>query len=348
MGLHRRTLLIGILLAVSFAIGVVILFMAIPKMGYCFGISFSPEGDRLYVAAGYRGLHSFRVTDEGELEHISLVKDGGYCRYVEVAEDVIHVANSRTGLMVYALEGDTPVLVWTESGSKAYGIHLHGGLAFVAAERDGLVIFDVTDPRKPVRIGHADYDGRAWDVWADGGIAFVADPDRGLLIFNVSKPSEPTLVSSLTWDPDDPSAEILEGSREVVYVASGKHGLLAINVSDPVEPAMVWRYDPGLDTYGESVRVSEDALFATMVDDAHPGENGLHIFEIGDPFEPVLIGKLPIRDWVEDIALFNGRIAIANTHSGVLLFHAENGGMPRLLDTYPSTLWRFLTRTLRG
>ncbi len=317
-------------------------------MGYCFGLSFSRGGDRLYVAAGYRGLHSFRVDQDGHLEHISLVDDGGYCRYVEVDENAVYVANSRIGMMVYALEGGIPALVWTESGSKAYGIHLHGGLAFVAAESDGLAIFDVTDPRTPVRIGHVDYDGRAWDVWADGEIAFVADPDRGLLIFNVSKPSEPKLVSSLTWDPDDPSAEILEGSGEVVYVASGKHGLLAINISDPAEPAMVWRYDPGPDTYGESLRVTEDALFATMVDDAHPGENGLHIFEIGDVFEPILVGKLPVRDWVEDIAVCNGRIAIANTHSGVLLFDTEDPGIPRLLDTYPAALWRFLTRTLRG
>jgi hypothetical protein len=151
----------------------------------------------------------------------------------------------------------------------------------------------------------------------------------------------------LTWDPEDPSAEILEGRGQVVYVASGKYGLLVIDVTDPKKPESMWRYNPSSDTYGESVKFLDQTLYVTMVDVVHPDQNGLHVFDIENPVKPVLIEVMPIRDWVEDVALAGNHMAIANTHSGVLLFDVQNPTAPKLLNAYPAPLWRFFLRTLR-
>jgi hypothetical protein len=343
----KRVLLTLALILLFVIIGAGILYVFIPKMGYCFGAAFSPGGERLYVAAGYEGLHTFDVSPEGALTYNSLVNDGGYYRYVEATQDRVYVANSKQGLMVYAARPSALELLWSEKGNKALGIHLHGNLAFVAAGLEGFAIFDLSSPEAPQKLGNLATGGRPWDVWVDGPIAYLADPDQGLLVVDVSMPSEPRLVGRLSWDPEDPSAEILEGRGALVYVASGKHGLLVIDVSNPTQPEVVWRYNPSPDTYGESVRLLGQIMFVTMVDEVHADQNGLHVFDIGNPAEPELVEVMPIRDWVEDITLAQDYLAIANTHSGVLLFDVSQPDPPQLLDTYPAQLWRFFLRTLR-
>ena len=343
----KRALLALVSLLLFLVLGAGLLYAMIPKMGYCFGAAFSPGGERLYVAAGYKGLHTFDVSPEGVITYNSLTNDGGYYRYVEAAQDSVYVANSKQGLMVYVVHPTELELLWSQQDSNALGVHLQDDLVFVAAGLEGFAVFDFSTPGAPQEIGHLATEGRSWDVWVNGPLAYLADPDEGLLVVDVSMPSAPSLIGHLTWDAADPSAEILEGRDEVVYVASGKYGLLVIDVSDPRMPEIVWRYNPSSDTYGESVKLLDQTLYLTMVDVVHADQNGLHVFDIGNPLNPVLIEVIPIQDWVEDVTLAQNYMAIANTHSGVLLFDIQHPDAPKLLDAYPAPLWRFFLRTLR-
>jgi hypothetical protein len=346
--MRRKRALYALALILSLVVvGAGLSYVLIPKLGYCFGAAFSPGGERLYVAAGYKGLHTFDVSQEGVITYVSLVNDGGYYRYVEAAQDKVYVANSKRGLMVYTAHASELELLWSQKDSRALGVHLQDDLAFVAAGLEGFAIFDLSTPEAPQKVGHLATGGRPWDVWVDGPLAYLADPDKGLLVVDVSTPSEPFIVGRLTWDPEAPSAEILEGRGQVVYVASGKHGLLVVDVSDPTNPEIVWRYNPSTDTFGESVTLLDQTLYVTMVDGAHAGLNGLHVFDIGNPTEPVLLEVLPIRDWVEDVTLAQDHMAIANTHSGIIVLDVRHPGAPKLLDTYPTPFWRFFARTLR-
>jgi hypothetical protein len=318
-----------------------------PKMGYCFGAALSENGDRLLVTAGYRGLHSFEITREGELVLHSTVHDGGYYRYVELLGHTAYVANSHRGLVILDISQVEPVTIWAQSDTMAYGIHLQPPLAYVAAERDGLYIFDISVPEKPEILGRVPMPGRAWDVWVEDNYAFVANADSGLVVVDISSPGHPQVVSTLAWDPESSSAEIIDGQDGAVYIASGEFGLMVVVVRKPLEPVIVQRYDPGPDSYGESVKAYGDTLFLTVEDGSHPEENGLHVFSIEDPLSPTLVRKIPVSDFVEDVSIGANHLALPNTQSGVLLYDIQTPQDPRFLASYPSAFWRMFTSRLR-
>ncbi len=217
----------------------------------------------------------------------------------------------------------------------------------MAAERDGFFIFDISVREEPEILGHALMPGRAWDVWVENNYAFVADADSGLVVIDVSSSRQPQIISTLAWDPESSSAEIIDGQDGFVYIASGEYGLLVVDVRDPFDPAITYRYDPGRDSFGEGVKVYNDILYVTIEDDAHPEENGLHVLSIEDPTSPTLIRKIAISDLVEDVAIGGIRLAVTNTQSGVVLYDIRSPQNPRFLASYPSAFWRMFTSRLR-
>ena len=345
MNKKRRRRVLGVLLPLFLVIllGFLLFQIAIPKVGYCFDAEFDETGERLYVTAGYKGLHVFRISTQGAVAYITTYFDDGYYRYVEVVGDKAYIANSQRGLEILDIQDDEPRPVWAQSGSKGYGIHIEGNKAYLASNEYGLQILDVTNPEAPIPIGSLTTTGRMWDVWVIGEYAFIADRDLGLIVVDVSTPSQPHEIGSLSWG-EDPMAEIIDGAGEYVYVASGVNGLVVVDISDPRKPVSTFQYDPGLDSYGEGVIVQREILYLSMIDSSSGEENGLHIFDLHDPSSPMLLSKYPVTDSVEDISVAGTHLAMANTLSGVALFDVHAPANPILVSTYPGRFWRFVTK----
>lgn len=339
--------IIRISIVVLSALFVILLFFfTMPRVGYCFDTAFDETGERLYVSAGNRGLHVFRVSPQGKLAHLTTYFAAGYYRYLEVAGDYAYIANSGKGLEILDIREDVPRPVWTQMGSKGYGIHITGHTAYLASNEYGLQIFDIGNPASPVLIGSLPTTGRAWDVWVNGAYAFIADRDLGLIVVDVSTPSQPQQIGSLAWS-EEPMAEVLDGAGECVYVAAGVDGLIVVDVSDPGKPTSTFRYDPGLDSYGEGVVVQGETLYLSMNDSPSSEQNGLHIFDLRQPCLPRPVGTYPLADGVEDVTVAGPRLAVANTMSGVVLFDIQAPATPTLDDVYPGQFWRLLLRYLR-
>ena len=341
---RTRTFLFSVFLTIFLAF--TLFYLTIPKMGYCFDAAFNETGDRLYVTAGYRGLHIFRITAEGKLKYLTTFYTSGYYRYLEVVGDKAYIANNERGLEVLDIQEDVPKPLWAQSGSKGYGIHVENDQVYLASNEYGLQIFDITHPEEPLLLGNLTTNGRMWDVWVNGGIAFLADRDLGLIVADVSSPTRPRQIGFITWG-DDPMAEVIDGAGNYVYIAAGVNGLIVVDVSDPTRPIITEQYDPGLDSYGEGVLLRGENLFLSIDNKLSSDQNGLHILDITEPARPRLISRYPLSNSVEDIALIGKRLAIANTNSGVAVFDVQSVSNPLLIDTYPGRFWRFFTRMLK-
>jgi hypothetical protein len=342
----KRTwiILFSVLLAV--ALGLSLIYLSIPRVGYCYDAAFDETGERLYVTAGYRGLYVFSMTKEEKFKGIKTYYTSGYYRYLEIVGDRAYLANSEKGLEVLDIREDAPRPVWSQSGSKGYGIHIENSKVYLASNEYGLQIFDISNPDEPVLVGKLPTAGRVWDVWVNGATAFLADRDLGLIVVDVSTPSQPRQIGSLSWS-EEPMAEVIDGSGDCVYVAAGIDGLIVVDVSDPTQPVITYQYDPGLDSYGEGVTAREGILYLTMDDSLSPDQNGLHIFDITKPAQPRLLSKYPLSDGLEDIAVAGARLAVANTYSGVVLFDVHALASPILVDMYPGQFWRYFIEMLR-
>ena len=61
---HKRTWIILFCVLLAIVLAFTLFYIAMPKMGYCFDVAFDDTGERLYVTAGYRGLHIFRLNQK--------------------------------------------------------------------------------------------------------------------------------------------------------------------------------------------------------------------------------------------------------------------------------------------
>jgi hypothetical protein len=276
--------------------------------------------------------------------------DGGYYRNLKAGKDRLYVADSRRGLVVLDVGGETPAATWVQPDGMAGGLHLEGELAFVAAFEEGLQVFDLSDPDAPALVGSLVTPGHAWDVWAHEGFAYVADFNAGLTVVDVSTPSEPRYVTTVTWARRYQSAEIVRGEGTVAYVTAADHGLIIIDISDPLHPVVAAKYRPTRIGAAEGLAVRDGFVYLAMgsqieirgpqddVEIATTQENGLHVIDATDPYKPSLLGKIAFLGWVEGVHVAGDYAYVANTGTGVRSIYIRDPEQPVLVDAW-NYLW---------
>jgi hypothetical protein len=69
------------------------------------------------------------------------------------------------------------------------------GYVFLATERSGLWIIDISSPADPVAVSRFDTIHSANDVYVDGPYAFVATGRSGLRVIDTSNPETPVALN---------------------------------------------------------------------------------------------------------------------------------------------------------
>ncbi|MHA2603303.1 MAG: LVIVD repeat-containing protein, partial [Candidatus Thorarchaeota archaeon SMTZ1-83] len=80
-------------------------------------------------------------------------------------------------------------------GGLPIALDVADDLVYVADTSDGLEIINVSDPKNPEEIGGYTGSGAVYDVQVVGDVAYVADWNSGLLILNVTDPTNPLYLS---------------------------------------------------------------------------------------------------------------------------------------------------------
>jgi hypothetical protein len=132
------------------------------------------------------------------------------------------------------------------TGYEINDIVVHDSIAYVAADDDGLLIYDASDPGALVLMSQLDTpgDAKALDVGTHDGIirVYIADGSGGLLVVNADDPVTPffPLFSGIDLiDARDVAVHAPSGDGEIrVSVAAGPEGYRAYDYSG-LFPAMV-------------------------------------------------------------------------------------------------------------
>lgn len=306
------------------------------KMGYCFDIALDPTRERLYIAAGNRGLHVLEAVN-GKLEYATTYYDGGYYRNLKVHGERAYVADSKRGLVVLDISGESPVTAWVQTNGTAGGLHLKDDIVYVAAFAKGLQIFDISNPDLPVLIGSLETPGDAWDVWAQNGLAYIADFQAGMTVIDISIPTNPRYLGTTTWSDGDQIAEIIRGERNAVYIAAGHRGMITIDISDPIGPVIASIYRPTRIAYAEGLAVKNGIVYLAVGSEVlkiSTIENGLHIFDATDLYSLKLLGKVRFLDWPEGVFWSDDLAYVANTWTGARSIDVSDPYQPYVIDTF--------------
>ncbi len=217
-------------------------------------------------------------------------------------------------------------------------IAVAGDYAYVAGNRYGFYVMDISDPENPYAVANLDSNEtglfRADRIAVHGDYVYMADnssassPDTGIVwIFDVSDPTAPTYAGSLMrsgkifgWD--------IEGDH--LYTATQYEGMVVFDMSDPVNLIEVGDY---YISQTRDVKVSGDYAFLLENFDS------LSVFDVSDPENPVLANR------IENACYYGWQMTIDGDY---LYFGAASGGVciyditdpvnPSLVGSY-DTYW---------
>jgi hypothetical protein len=193
-----------------------------------------------------------------------------------------------------------------------------GNLVTVAAEEDGLMVVDVSDPSAPFLVGSFAIEETYYfcsAVAVRGDYAYATFGGYGLLVIDLSDPWQPQQVAWLRENAVDVD---LEGN--LAAIASAR-GITFIDVSEPTDPVVISQ----LGTDSTSVDLVGSIAYSAEE------EGGLLIIDADDPAQPQVMATVP--GYVEAVTVIGSTAFLGRAEEGLELWDVSQPAVPRLLGT---------------
>ncbi len=199
-------------------------------------------------------------------------------------------------LIIDAADPASPTLVSTlELPGIPKGIAISGSHAFVAANNEGLLVIDISDPLEPEMVGQMDDGENYYTVTVRDILAFVLN-SGGLQILDVSVPTNPQLLGNC--DPNEYFQAMLVFENYVYVTTLNELMIFDItNLADPqVVSSLTFPYNDWTTMPGELVLEGQVLFVGTR-------NAGLQTVDVSNPSDPTIVGSFPLAEQVTGIAL---------------------------------------------
>lgn len=184
----------------------------------------------------------------------------------------------------------------------------------------GLEVIMVLQPESPVPIATLPLAG-AVKVAVASDTALLTQrtlwgaDEEALAVVDITTPAAPAVVATLPL-PCPPSAVTTAG--DLAFVGCATAGLLAVDVAAPAAPVIVGVLDQPAAIEVGALEVSGGCLFV-LEGDSGAGAPRLRVVDVSDPTAMRTVSVVATRGQARDLALVDGRLAIAEGDLGVSL-----------------------------
>jgi hypothetical protein len=217
---------------------------------------------------------------------------------------------------------NSPSLIGTLDSSAANDIAISGRYAYVA---DGdLRIFDISDPESPSEVGLLEmYNARSIEI--SSNYAYVTELYFGLKVIDISDPYSPTIVGDANVGSYQNSSVKVAVSGNYAYVVN--HGSLeVIDISIPnapkVDAILSGSTFLGLAISGNYLYVTNTYFESTN------NYYDLNIIDISNPKEPVVVQRIGISDFSDDIAVSGNYLYLTERVNGIQVINVSDPSNP--------------------
>jgi len=229
-------------------------------------------------------------------------------------------------------------------GSSLRSLSLSSDYAYLAANDRGLLIYDISDPRNPVKLGqHNEFDLFVLDValWGKYAICeceYYKHPETpeypyGLEVIDVSSPSAPILVGTWVLEKDYVSEGMGVTSDGYAYVCQRNDSSItskvtAVNIAkNPSKPKKEGSY---VESGSKFKAFTLSGVTAYLYDD-----EGMRLvtLNIASPAVPSYVGECELIGAV-DLEVKGGLVGASGTSTGFSLFNVSDPGHPSELGTF--------------
>ncbi|MCG3137929.1 MAG: hypothetical protein HJJLKODD_01784 [Phycisphaerae bacterium] len=243
-----------------------------------------------YVCTGEFGVQVIDVHVPSAPRWIARVDTPGIARASAPQGLYLYVADHSGGLQVVDISDPRRARrVGSVSAGNAWGVAVEGDYAVVAAGGVGAMLFDLTNPAKPVQRDILGLSAWAYDVAVEGSLVTVAT-NGGLTLLEINPASE------LDWRGQwEYFGELIDVqlAESVAWASDPVGGLQMVNLIEPEHPQWLgsWRTSD----MPQNVVVQGD--YAYIVSPGH----GLEVLEIRDPDQPRHVAGLDVGGWGYDL-----------------------------------------------
>lgn len=221
-------------------------------------------------------------------------------------------------------------LHWVDCETQIFclGLTVVDDLAYVSATAEGLIIYDISDPAHPVRLGTADTPGTCLGNVVVGDLAYVADGySPGFGVIDVSNPAAPLLLGTAGYNAGY-YYDLGMVAPDTLWVCDGNYGIAMFDASVPDDPRYLGRFQPGGSPWGLAVQDGK----VYLADDY-----GLKIYDLStSAMEPELIGFAPDADFNYGVTAC-GNVMYVMSYEGISVMDITDPTAPFLAGSYPES-----------
>lgn len=266
--------------------------------------------------------------------------------------------------VIYANNEDVLVRLASTSSGVGYSVDFIDNYIFLT-DNDGVSVYDVSNPRRPLRVSQLRLADGAFDLDFKDGVAYIAADEEGLVIVDYHNIEQPEILGSLnfgsaifdvvvedyvayladisnglriadvsnTGDPFEIGSYYVNDVRsveileDVVYLAVPNSGIIIVNVSDPVSPS---RFGVVSGTQAAiNLHLGDKYLFFSC------HNRGTKIMDIRDPFTPSLVGEYSISGGESFQTHDHGDLLfIADVLKGVRVLNISDPENPQIVASF--------------
>jgi hypothetical protein len=305
------------------------------------------SGQHAYVAAADGTLQVIDISAPGNPKLLGMVEMGGFSEDVAVSGRHAFLAEGAAGLRIIDVNDPARPILSGVYGSNVRHVAADGLFVYLAA--DSLQVLEVSDPIQPKRI--ASLEEWANDVFPSGDFAYLSG--SWFRTVDVREPARPTVVgSALLWElGQTPRGMAFVGP----YACLGQEwdGMQVLDLSTPNHPRQIGSYYSDAPVWDVATRgdvacvtlgIELPALEVLDISDlqrptrtarvplplannvAFMGSyacvtgDGLQVFDIGDPYRPVLVGSHKLGSQTRGLQVIGDLVYVAAGEYGLAIY----------------------------
>ena len=266
-------------------------------------------GDHLYVAAGAQGgVVVLNVADPAAPTSVGQFDTPGDALDVATDGERLAVADGANGVIVYDLvDPAQPTLIGTNSTpAPATGVDVRGEYLAIAAGHLRFVHFPNQVNADLLDILFSASGTRA--ARFHGPRLYGAADQSGVIIGGVDDDEAWTIEN---YDTSGRAYDVLPGNG-VTYVADGNPGVIVLSDAPDGRPySVIGEWRPPIRT--RAMTLSEDGSTLAIGDVF----NGVHLIDVSEPLDPVLLGRMPTMGEVRSLAFYRDRLFAVARSTGL-------------------------------
>ncbi len=162
--------------------------------------TFFARGKYAYVADKYFGIHIIDISKPNDIRFVSFLDTNGTVSDIFLKGKYAFIGIKSGSVLIADILNPYKykIISTINLSSPIESVYVKGDFLYIAKGGDGFDIFDISDLKKPLKIGDFFTGGYVYDIKTKGRYAFVSNYDKGRIdIVDISYPNLPFLQGSV-------------------------------------------------------------------------------------------------------------------------------------------------------